>query len=335
MQGFRKVSAWAVAMIVLVLGNHGIHAQSEANRLVALNPTEADSDFAYQGEYRGELLRDGQPTPWGAQIVALGGGRFLGVGYPGGLPGDGWTGEERTEIEGRLLQGEVRFEHEGIVAILREGRLKVSANGEMLGVLTHVERKSPTLGAKPPRGAVVLFDGTAADHFENGKTTSEGWLMQGVVSKLKHQDAQVHLEFMLPYMPYARGQARANSGCYLQGRYEVQILDSFGLQGKHNECGGIYEIRDPDINMCYPPLSWQTYDIDFKAARYDESGKKTADARMTVRHNGVVVHRDVPVPRATRASILPEGPQPGPLYLQDHGNPVRFRNIWILLSSQP
>jgi hypothetical protein len=109
------------------------------------------------------------------------------------------------------------------------------------------------------------------------------------------------------------------------------MLDSFGLEGKNNECGGLYEIRDPDVNMCFPPLQWQTYDIQFSAAKFDENGNKTENARMTVRHNGVVVHEDVEVPRATRAAPLPEGPAPGFLHLQDHGSPVRFRNIWVVV----
>ncbi|MDZ4684595.1 MAG: DUF1080 domain-containing protein, partial [Planctomycetaceae bacterium] len=132
------------------------------------------------------------------------------------------------------------------------------------------------------------------------------------------------------FMPTPSGQQRPNSGGYLQGRYEVQILDSFGLEGKNNEAGGIYEISDPKLNMCLPPLAWQTFDIDFTAAKYDADGKKTADARITVRHNGVVVQKDVALPRGTRAAPVKEGPEPGPLYLQDHGNPIRFRNIWVV-----
>ena len=195
------------------------------------------------------------------------------------------------------------------------------------------QRTSPTLGANPPPGAVVLFDGTEASvgqHWQKGaRMTDDGLLMEGCTSIDTFGDYSIHLEFRLPFMPKARGQARGNSGLYHQGRYETQILDSFGLQGKNNETGGIYEIRDPDANLCLPPLVWQTYDVDFVAARYADDGKKTANAKITVRLNGVVVHRDVELPRATRAAPIKEGPDDGPIYLQNHGNPVRFRNIWV------
>jgi hypothetical protein len=110
------------------------------------------------------------------------------------------------------------------------------------------------------------------------------------------------------------------------------MLDSFGLAGKHNECGGIYSVKDPDVNMCFPPLSWQTYDIDYTAAKFDDEGKLVANPRMTVRHNGVVVHEDVELPgeRSTTAAPAKPGPAPGPVYLQNHGCPLRYRNIWVV-----
>jgi hypothetical protein len=195
-----------------------------------------------------------------------------------------------------------------------------------------VNRKSETMGAKPPAGAVVLFDGTSADAFTGGRMTEDGLLEQGCTSKQTFGSHKLHIEFRLPYKPLARGQARGNSGLYLQGRYEVQMLDSFGLKGEQNECGGIYSVGPPAVNMCFPPLSWQTYDVDYQAAVYDASGKLTQNPRVTVKHNGVVIHDDIELPgeRNTTAAPVKAGPEPGPVYLQDHGNPVRYRNIWVL-----
>ena len=199
--------------------------------------------------------------------------------------------------------------------------------------LKRVERQSETLGAKPPEGAVVLFDGTAQSldkHWgPNAMVDNDGFLTQGVTSTDKFGDFTAHLEFRLPYMPEARGQARGNSGFYLQGRYEVQMLDSFGLEGLDNECGGIYKVAKPDVNMCFPPLAWQTYDVDFTAAKVDDAGKVTKPAHAVVKHNGVVIHdRDLVL---TPGGVLDaETKDPGPVFLQNHGNPVRYRNIWVV-----
>lgn len=316
-------------LTALMLCNGVVSAQPGPSK-AALSAADADADFPFQGEYVGEINRDGQTTKYGLHIIARGNGQFHAVAYPGGLPGDGFLGGEKLEVDGELKNGAVEFVHDNIVSTLKDGTLVTVVDGQEAAKFTKVDRKSPTLGMKPPAGAKVLFDGTSADAFENGKIDPNGLLIQGVTSKHKFQDATVHLEFQLSYMPTASGQGRANSGCYLQGRYEVQILDSFGLEGKNNECGGIYTIRDPSTNMCFPPIAWQTYDIDFTAAKFDADGKKTADAKMTVKHNGVVVQKDVPLPKITTAAPVQEGQQPGPLYLQDHGNPVRFRNIWIV-----
>lgn len=270
------------------------------------NPTTAakeDPGFLLQGEYANQDI--------GLQVIALGGDRFRLVMYEGGLPGLGWDGKGKQQVEA------------DIAAVRKE-------LGERL---QKIQRQSTTLGAKAPQGAVVLFDGTRASlaNWQAGaRMTPDGLLMQGATSVDKFQSARLHLEFRLPYKPLARGQGRGNSGLYVQGRYETQMLDSFGLEGKHNECGGIYSVRAPDLNACLPPLTWQTYDIDFVAARFDGQGKKIKNARMTVRLNGIVVHRSVEVPKATTASPVKEGAAPGPLFLQDHGNPVRYRNIWVL-----
>lgn len=291
-----------------------------------------DPDFAVQGEYVGEIKRDDGLTKFGVQVVAKGGGKFQAVGYMGGLPGDGWNRTEKFPATGEIKNGVTTFlaeQKEG--GRLKDGVLTIlNKVGTEIGQLKRVERKSSTLGAKPPTGAVVLFDGSTADNFQGGRLTADKLLMQGVTSKQKFQSYSIHLEFRLPYQPNDSGQGRGNSGCYLQGRYEVQILDSFGLEGKNNECGGIYTIKDPDQNLCFPPLAWQTYDIDYTAAEFGADGKKTKNARMTVRHNGVVVQENVELPKSTTGAPVPEGPEPGPVYLQDHGNPVRFRNIWVV-----
>lgn len=319
---------WFVGLALVMTATAAL-AQSGPSK-AALSAADADADFTFQGEYVGEINRDGNVAKYGVQIIANGNGKFHAVAYPGGLPGDGFFGGEKLEADGELKNGAVYFTHDNITSTLKDGAITTVVDGQEVAKFTKVERKSPTLGMKPSAGAKILFDGSSADAFENGKIDPNGLLIQGVTSKHKFQDATVHLEFQLSYMPTARDQGRANSGCYLQGRYEVQILDSFGLEGKNNECGGIYSIRDPQTNMCFPPIAWQTYDIDFTAAKYDAAGKKTADAKITVKHNGVVIHKDVPLPKTTTAAPVAEGPQPGPLYLQDHGNPIRFRNIWIV-----
>ena len=149
--------------------------------------------------------------------------------------------------------------------------------------LPRVERESPTLGAKAPKGATVLFDGTSVEHWEKGKMKDGLLQATGTISKPKFKDYQLHLEFRTPYKPLARGQQRGNSGVYFGGRWETQVLDSFALDGKMNECGGIYSISAPDVNMCLPPLTWQTYDVDFTSAQFDANGKRTAWPRMTVK----------------------------------------------------
>lgn len=287
----------AVSWIALGSSNQDKKTKAENKEHKAYtDPKEAGPDFDAQGEYEGEVGGQGK---LGIQVVALGDGKFDTYYLQGGLPGAGWDGKTRSKEPISLM-----------------ARRKVV-------------RKSPTLGKKPPQGATILFDGTSADEWSGGKIVEGNLLGAGTTSKKSFQDFTLHLEFRLPFMPYARGQGRGNSGVYLQNRWEVQLLDSFGLKGENNECGGIYSQYKPRVNMCFPPLSWQTYDIDFRAARFD-GDKKIEDAVVTVKHNGVVIHDHQKLDKGPTGGGQKEGPSPGPIQLQNHGNPVVFRNIWII-----
>jgi hypothetical protein len=328
-----RLHALCCALSALILAAVAIAGaqESKPKPQAVIDAAQADADFAIQGEYSGELAHDDGARKFGVQVIALGDGKFHAVGYPGGLPGDGWNKEEKVEADGEARDAGAVFKSDKGMGVIDNGTLVVTnLDGQEVGRLKKVVRKSPTLGKAPPAGAVVLFDGTTADNFDGGRLSEDKLLMEGVTSKRKFQDFTLHLEFLLSYMPHARGQGRSNSGCYMQGRYEVQILDSFGLKGEHNECGGIYSVKAPDVNMCFPPLSWQTFDVDYTAPRYDDAGHKTANARLTVRHNGVVIHDNVEVPKTTTAAPVAEGSDPGPIYIQNHGNPLRFRNIWVV-----
>lgn len=286
-----------------------------------LDPAKAGQDYIDQGEYKND---------WGgAQVIALGNGQFRMVTYRGGLPGDGWDKEYRTEHSGKRDGDKIVFMGENNYrAELANGKITITTDQGGPWTMEKIERRSPTLGTKPPAGALVLFDGTNADAWSGGHMDERHLLAAGCKTKQSFQDFKVHLEFLLPFKPLGRGQDRGNSGVYLQDRYEVQVLDSFGLKGEDNECGGIYSQAKPLVNMCYPPLTWQTYDIDFTAAKFDATGKKTQNAIVTVRHNGVVIHDRLELKGPTGGGKK-EDPSGGALQLQGHGNPVFYRNIWV------
>lgn len=316
------------AIVAACCGSSSLRAADDKDGPTYTDPTKAGQDYAIQGEFKGTVKGEEEHT-WGAQVIALGKGKFRVVGYPGGLPGDGYlAGDETKTAEGSLSGDTVTFKVDDFEVKLSGDELKIVGDNKTIGTLKRVHRESPTLGKKAPADATVLFDGTTADNFVGGKMTEDKLLQADTYSKQKLGDHSLHIEFRTPFRPEARGQARGNSGVYVQSRYEVQVLDSFGLSGENNECGGIYQIAKPKVNMCYPPLTWQTYDIDFVAAKYDDSGKKTSPAKITIRHNGVVIHENLELKVGTPGR-LPEGPSPEPLYLQGHGNPVVYRNIWV------
>jgi hypothetical protein len=332
----RTAESLLLLLVVLVMTVHAIAADD--NSAAFTDPEKAGIDFKLQGEYIGELDNtDNSKGKLAIQVIALGDGKFRAVAYLGGLPGDGWSrGGEKHSGEGVEQNGEVRFKPENAdvsddaIAILRDGKIIVQHGQRTTAELKKVVRESPTLGERPPKGAIVLFDGSNTNEWEDAELVEKNLLgATNASSKKKFGDHSLHIEFRTPFMPLARGQGRGNSGVYIQGRYECQVLDSFGLEGEDNECGGIYSIAKPAVNMCFPPLAWQTYDIDFTAARYDEGGKKTKNARVTIKQNGVVIHDDLELPQGTPGHN-PEGAEPDSVFLQNHGNPVAFRNVWVV-----
>jgi len=194
-----------------------------------------------------------------------------------------------------------------------------------------------TLGLKPPGGAVVLIGDSIEAWTRADGTTAADWpVVDGVATvgkgnirtREKFGDFQMHLEFNVPYMPDAKGQARGNSGVYLQGIYELQVLDSYGLKPQTNDCGAIYQQIAPSVNACKPPLRWQTYDITFHAARR-EGDKVVKKARLTVVQNGLTIIDDKEIsPTPGAVGDVKEG-EYGPIMLQDHGNAVQYRNMWL------
>ncbi|MBX7165156.1 MAG: DUF1080 domain-containing protein [Pirellulales bacterium] len=296
------------------------------------DPAQAGPDFAVQGEYAGQL-DDGRKL--GVQVVALGGAKFDARVFNGGLPGAGAELPAYFGAHGETVDGTTTFVNQAATFKICDGRLEWFESGlNSLGTLSRVERQSPTLGQAPPAGALVLFNGTDAAQFKSGRMLPNQTMPAGSVTRPLMGDGTLHIEFRTPFMPQSRGQDRGNSGVYLQARYEVQVLDSFGLLGLDNECGGLYGFSAPKVNMCLPPLTWQTFDIDFTGPRFDVAGQKTANARITVRHNGVVVQDGVELPHESGLGQK-ESPEPGPLQLQFHMCPVQFRNIWWLEKTAP
>jgi hypothetical protein len=309
-------------------------------------------DFKFQGEYVGDKI--------GAQVIALGGGSFQAVIFTGGLPGAGWDGKTRCLMDGKYEKGQVnlasipkkesrqylaqstdKFSATSKFPPIGQRDEKAGISDEMLTlfgdkgnmVLKRTVRTSPTMGGKAPDGAIVLFDGSNKDEWKGGRVDKATNLLNtdgsDITTKRKFSNYIAHVEFLLPFRPDARGQGRGNSGFYQVDHYEVQILDSFGLEGKNNECGGVYTLAEPKVNMCLPPLQWQTYDVEFTNA-VREGDKVIKKARLTCRHNGVLIHDDIELKGATGGSRNePEG-TPGVLRLQGHGNPLQFRNIWIV-----
>ncbi|MEX0981955.1 MAG: DUF1080 domain-containing protein [Bacteroidales bacterium] len=209
-------------------------------------------------------------------------------------------------------------------------------------------RQSPTEGENAPENAIVLFDGSDYDEWIGYEDAAIKWeIVNGdqmeilpvkhhtypknsIFTKRKFSDLFLHLEFRLPLMPESSGQYRANSGIIFNDVCEVQILDSYGLEGKWRDCGALYRISPPKVNACGPPLTWQTYDIIYHAPKYDKQGQRIENGEITVYHNGKRIHYKYPLKRG------PEKLENGAvsfttnIEFQDHWYVLWFRNVWVI-----
>ncbi|MBM4000818.1 MAG: DUF1080 domain-containing protein [Planctomycetes bacterium] len=206
------------------------------------------------------------------------------------------------------------------------------------------EMVEPGIGTSPPSDAIVLFDGHDLLQWVDG----ENWIIEngyaiasktGITTKQAFGDCQVHIEFATPEVVEGEGQGRGNSGVYLMNKYEVQILDSHGNKTYYDgQCASIYKQQPPIVNACRKPGEWQSYDIIFEAPRFTDDGKVARPAHVTVLQNGIVVQNHFEI-QGSSAWDKPAAYEPHadklPLHLQFHGNPIRFRNIWVRERIQP
>lgn len=317
---------------VLAQNVSGKSEEGQLPRVAYQEPPVDDPDYSLMGEFVGIVsVGEDQFEPLGLQLSPAGPGEFQALQFIGGLPGhEGFQASRVLSLIGR------RFEKALILSggpwaiwVHPDHCMILDIHGKNLGRLERIQRGSPTMGARPPEGAVVLFDGSSTEQFTAANMTEEGLLMAGADVRPMFQDFHLHCEFRLPFMPNSDDQARGNSGCYLQSRYEVQILDSFAQLPKFNGAAALYRTKSPDLNMSFPPLVWQTYDISFTAPRWAADGTKIRNARITVWHNGVKVQDNLEIPNKTGAG-REEEPTLLPIRFQNHRDPVVFRNIWLI-----
>ena len=205
------------------------------------------------------------------------------------------------------------------------------------------EKVTPGAGTSAPSDAIVLFDGTNMNEWQHLDGSEAKWEMKdsamtvvkssgNIKTKRQFSDMQLHLEFRTPAIVKGEGQFRGNSGVFFQERYEVQVLDNYGNKTYSNgQVGSIYKQSIPLVNAAKKPGEWQTYDIIYTAPRFNKDGIRVAAGRITVIHNGVVIQNNTEIQGTTEYIGLPKNAPhgAGSLMLQDHGDKVSYRNIWV------
>lgn len=273
----------------------------------------------------------------------------------------GVTESHPTTVSWRQEMGDFvmdyRMKYPLLAALTLISLLVAAAQAETPGQQSAPQPDTSSPAAVPSiPGIKVLFSGKAEEIAANweqkgqpGKWDFEDGAMiasspDSLSTKEKFTDYQLHVEFREPYLPNAKGQSKGNSGVFMQGRYEIQVLDSYGVSDPGTgDCGAVYSIAAPLVNACKPPLQWQSYDIVYRAPRIDPQTRAVLELpRVTVLLNGVIVQNQVAIPSTThqvkskpgeapKPRTLPAGyDTPGPITLQWHGERVAFRNIWIV-----
>ena len=292
-----------------------------------------DPDFAIQGEYAesSKIGGEGEKGRYGLQVVALGDGKFQAALYAGGLPG---SGAESNEFV--LLNGETKGDvttlkaKSGETVVITGDKATATKGKRKLFTYDRVERKSPTLGKKAPKGAKVLFEASKWIVSQAASNWMETSLKKVSSRSIPSETSLCILSSAPPISQRQSPEARtAATVAYI---YSTTTRPRFStpLASRGNSTSAaLYRKKPPAVNMCLPPLSWQTYDIQFTAPRFKE-GKKIRNARITTRHNGVVIHDDFELDKGTGAGGGRPEKEKGQIHLQGHGNPVRFQNIWLL-----
>ncbi len=281
------------------------------------------------GEYEGTEVSEGSKL--GLHLTVLPEDLPVGRVFQRGLPATGWKQGDSILIEGRKGEGYWQLEGHGYKVFIAENQMSVAHEDGRRWRLQKIRRSGVTMHRKPPPNAIVLFSQSGEpNQLEKVQIDESGALAVGAETAFPVQAFEMHLEFRVPVMAGQKGQQRGNSGIYIQQRYEVQILDSFGLEPTFDGCASLYRQRSPDINCSLAPGEWQTYDLYFEPPVWSDDGHtKLVPARISVIHNGVPVHYRQSLKAKTGAG-QPEGPIPLPIRFQDHGDPVLFRNVWLV-----
>ncbi|MEX2573134.1 MAG: DUF1080 domain-containing protein [Balneolaceae bacterium] len=318
---------------------------SDGDVPACINEAEAEEHpgFSFQGEYSGmtRLEYGGERVEAGLQIAVYGENRFRALLHPGGLPGE-HIGPEGTGVLERAIELEGSYEDYTLhldavdypisVRKIHDHFTVLDEDFNYLGHLNPIQRSSTTSGMEAPDNAVQLFSGFEADlaeHWDEDSEMDGNLLKQGARTAEKYGDMRLHLEAKLGFLPDESSDRRTNSGIYIQRKYEIQIIDSFGTVPHPGSNASLYDEYAPVFDSSFPPLSWQTYDVYFRAPRFDDQGNKTENARATVYLNGLLVVDDGELEEGTGGAASYEETPEDLIYLQRHTGPVRFRNIWL------